>query len=465
MNESIVDINSNFKRVLEAINAKPSGCAFIIKENKLVGVFTDGDMRRALLKGYGLEQPFDEKLLRNDFVKAKQGDDVDSLLKKTNRFVRLVPIVDENDYPVDYFQYDKRAHFTPVAEPSLGSKELDYLTDAFISTWISSRGEYIDRFENNFSDFIGTQHAVAVSNGTTALHLALVVLGIGPGDEVIVPNLTFAASVNTVLHAGATPVLVDIDKEFWTIDPKEIEKAITPKTKAIMPVHIYGIPCDMDAIMEIAKKHNLYVVEDCAEAHGAEFNGKKVGSIGDIGCFSFFANKIITTGEGGMCTTNNEKLKEKLHLYRDHGMSRTKKYHHEVVGFNYRMTNLQAAIGCAQLERIEEILKGRMDLEQKYKKHFEGKEIVWPSDSDERRKRVVWLVSCLMQDRDNYIREMQKMKIDIRPFFTPMGEMDIYKEFNFSKENSLLISKIGINLPTSHKVTDEVVESVNELFT
>jgi len=261
----------------------------------------------------------------------------------------------------------KRDINIPISSPDLSGNELKYLTDAFKSTWISSSGEFINRFEQNFARYCECSHGVAVANGTVAIHLALVTLGIKCGDEVIVPDLTFAATINAVLHANATPVIVDIEKDSWCISPTEIKKAISPKTKAIIPVHLYGQPCDMEKIMEIAKENNLYVIEDCAEAHGANFKDRKVGSFGDISCFSFFGNKVITTGEGGMCVTNNQKLDNKMRELRDHGMSKTKKYWHNYPGFNYRMTNLQAAIGVAQLERIEEILANRNKIELKYR--------------------------------------------------------------------------------------------------
>ena len=217
-------------------------------------------------------------------------------------------------------------NFIPIAEPQIGRNELNNLVSAFNSTWISSIGPYITQFEEEFSNYCGMKYGVSTSNGTTALHLALAALGVSEGDEVIVPDITFAATINAVLYVGATPVIVDIEEDGWCIDCDEIEKAITPRTKAIIPVHIYGQPCNMGRIVEIAKKYGLFIVEDCAEAHGAMFDEKKVGSFGDISCFSFFGNKIITTGEGGMCLTNNDELNLKMRVLRDHGMNKQFKY-------------------------------------------------------------------------------------------------------------------------------------------
>lgn len=333
-----------------------------------------------------------------------------------------------------------------------------------MSTWISSTGKYVTQFEQEFSDYCGVPYGVATSNGTTALHLALTALGIGVGDEVIVPDITFAATINAVLYTGATPVIVDIEEDGWCIDPDEIEKAVTPKTKAIIPVHIYGQPCNMGRIMDIAKAHNLYVVEDCAEAHGAMYKGKKVGSFGDVGCFSFFGNKVITTGEGGMCITHDEELEKKMKLYRDHGMSKERRYYHEVVGFNYRMTNLQAAIGVAQLENIEETLKWREELENSYRERLKDIEGIKLQRNDlPDRKKIAWLVTAYTQNeemRNACMNAMVEADIDARPFFIPLSEMEIYKKYVFSNRVSTEISKRGFNLPTSYVVGEKEIDRV-----
>ncbi|MCC7523897.1 MAG: DegT/DnrJ/EryC1/StrS aminotransferase family protein, partial [Chitinophagaceae bacterium] len=252
--------------------------------------------------------------------------------------------------------------FIPISKPSITDKEIAYVTDAVSSTWISSLGKYIDRFETEFASFCGTRYGVATSNGTVALHLALVALGIGKGDEVIVPDLSFVATVNTILQAGAVPVFADIDPYNLCMDPRELEKVITSRTKAIMPVHLYGHPADMNAINAIAEKHNLLVIEDAAEAHGASIHGRKVGNWGVCGSFSFYGNKNITTGEGGMITTNDEALYNRLRHLRDHAMSKEKRYWHTECGYNYRMTNLQAALGCAQLERIDALMERKRQI-------------------------------------------------------------------------------------------------------
>src|SRR3989344_2041422 len=238
--------------------------------------------------------------------------------------------------------------FIPTSEPLLDGNEEKYVLDTIRSNWISSAGKYIEEFEEKFASYIGVSYGVACSNGTTALHLALSVLGIGYGDEVIIPDFTIICSASMTILSGATPVLVDVDK-YWCIDPAKIEEKITKKTKAIMPVHMYGNPANMTKIMHIAKKHNLYVIEDACASHGAQVGNKKVGGIGDIGCFSFYASKNITTGEGGMVVTNNKELADRARLLRSHAFEKPR-FIHRFLGFNYRLTNLQAALGVAQVE-------------------------------------------------------------------------------------------------------------------
>jgi len=450
---STLQQEATLREAMKAIEKGTIGHGFVVDgNNKLVGILTDGDIRRALLKKYEISDKV-VLVINKKFTYMKEGDDMEKTLTKLNEAIRVIPIVNKEGKVIDFIKYDSAVRI-PIIHPHIKGNEFKYLIDAFLSTWISSSGEYINRFEEKFANFSGCKYGVAVSNGTTALHLAMTALGIGRGDEVILPDFTFAASVNAVLHTGAKPVLVDIEKDFWTIDPSEIRKAITSKTKAIMPVHIYGQPCNMDEINKIAEENNLLVIEDAAEAHGAEFGKKKVGSFGEVGCFSFFANKVITTGEGGMCVTNSEKLYHKMRLLRDHGMSKEKKYWHDEVGFNYRMTNLQAAIGCAQLEKIETILKQREKLEERYRKLFNELSHIDFQKTDPKRKKITWLVSILTKEgeRDTHLKNLIDNHVDVRPFFYSLGSMPVYKKYLFSNKNSLNISGRGINLPTHQRV-------------
>lgn len=250
----------------------------------------------------------------------------------------------------------------PISQPSITEVELKYVASAVKSGWISSIGEYIGEFERRFAEFCNCRHAIAVSNGTVAISLALRAMHIGRGDEVIVPDLSFIATANSVLESGAKPIFADIETDTLCLDPDDLIRRITPRTKAVIPVHLYGHPANMPRISEIGRQFGLKVIEDAAEAHGASIQGQRVGGFGDVATFSFYGNKIITTGEGGMVTTNDEELAERCRLLRDHAMSTQKRYWHTEPGFNFRLTNMQAAVGCGQLERSAELLSKRSQI-------------------------------------------------------------------------------------------------------
>lgn len=353
----------------------------------------------------------------------------------------------------------------PIAEPMIGEEELNNVIEVVKSGWVSSRGEFILEFEKLFAEYCGRKFGIATSNGTVALHLAETALGIGKDDEVIVPTLTFIATANTVAHTNAKPIFVDSHLDYWCIDPEKIEEAITPKTKAIIPVHLYGHPCDMDAIISIAKKYNLYIIEDAAEAHGAEYKEKKVGSFGDISCFSFYGNKIITTGEGGMCLTDDEELARKMKILRDHGMNPNKKYWHDIIGFNYRMTNMQAAVGVAQLKKINIFIERKREIAQWYAdalKEMKDKEIIKLHPEMPWAKCVFWLYSVIIKDdfdREKLIKSLNEQSIDTRPFFYPIHTFNLYQN-NSKLFVAEQLSKNGISLPSSVKIQKEDVDEI-----
>lgn len=358
--------------------------------------------------------------------------------------------------------------FLPVAEPLLDGNELAYVTDCVKSGWVSSLGEYITQFEQSFAAFCGTRHAIAVSNGTVALHLALVVCGIGPGDEVMVPTLTFVATANAVRYTGATPVFVDSEAETWNIDPNKISERITARTKAIIPVHLYGHPANMKPILELAQHYNLRVIEDAAEAHGAQYMGTRVGNLGLINIFSFYGNKIITTGEGGMLTTNDDELAAKALYLRDHGMSPQKRYWHTELGYNYRMTNLQAALGVAQLERITEFIERKRRVAQLYNHYLGGiPGLTLPPQADWAAS-VFWMYSLLVGDdfpltRDELQIELRKHSIDSRPFFFPIHSLPPYASME-SFPIAERLSRQGINLPSSITLSEIDIRRVAEVI-
>jgi perosamine synthetase len=348
----------------------------------------------------------------------------------------------------------------PVAEPDLGPLEEQYLLEAFRSGWISSMGAFAGRFEEAFAAFCGTRHAVSVSNGTVALHLALVAAGVGPGDEVIVPSLTFVATAAAVVHAGAAPVFVDSEPDIGTMDARAVERAVTPRTKAIIPVHLYGHPADMDPILALAKDRRLTVIEDAAEAHGATYKGCTVGSLGHLATFSFYGNKILTTGEGGMVVTSDTALAQRLRLLKDHAMDSERRYWHPKVGYNYRMTNLQAALGCAQLERFEELCRRRQRVLDLYRDAFVDRPAIRFNPSRGWATPVPWLVCAIMpdgcsrEDRDLLIANLRQAGIDSRPYFHLLSDMPPYIRFRqISAEGDGLpiaesLSARGLNLPS-----------------
>lgn len=356
----------------------------------------------------------------------------------------------------------------PIAKPYVGEEELENVVKAVKSNWISSKGEFIGEFERNFARYCDREYGISTSSGTTALHLALKALDIKEGDEVIVPDLTFIATANVVKYCNAKPVLVEVNKDYWGIDPEKIEQKISPKTKAIIIVHLYGHPCDIDAIKEIAKRYNLKIIEDAAEAHGAKYKGQKIGSFGDVSCFSFFGNKIITTGEGGICVTDDKELADKMRVLRDHGKDPTKYgYYHSVIGFNYRMTNLQAAIGCAQLKKIDKIINRRKKIEERYNKLLKELQVqgkITPIKRMPWATNVCWMYSLLIGEnakysRDEIISRLKQKGIETRPFFIPVHLMGPYKlEEYFSVSEEL--SRKGLNLPTYTDLTEEDIEKI-----
>ena len=354
-----------------------------------------------------------------------------------------------------------------VAAPNLDGNERDYVLECLDTTWISSAGRFITDFEKAFAEYCGVKHAIACNNGTTALHLALVAMGIGPGDEVIVPSLTYIASANAVTYCGGTVVLVDNDPHTFNIAPAQIEAKITPRTKAIMPVHLYGQVADMDPILAIARKHGLMVIEDAAEAVGATYKGQKSGSMGDCATFSFFGNKIITTGEGGMITTNDDALADKMRLYRSQGMDPNRRYWFPVVGFNYRMTNIQAAIGLAQLERIDHHLAARERVMTWYDQKLPRLESrVTKPYVEAFGRHVFWMYTVRLSQglsisRDQVIKNLDAQGIESRPVFHPLHTMPPYAHLDTKDLNHAeACGADGLHLPTHAGLTEADVERI-----
>ena len=350
----------------------------------------------------------------------------------------------------------------PIYQPDLSGNEKKYVNECLDTSWISSRGRFVTEFENHFAQRIGVSHAASVCNGTVAIHLALLALGIGPGDEVIVPTLTYIASANAIAYTGATPVFVDSLASSWQIDPADVRRHITPRTKAIMPVHLYGQSCDMDAILAIAAEHKLFVVEDCAEAFGTLYKGRHVGTFGDISTFSFFGNKTITTGEGGMVVTNDKTLSERSRHYKGQGLAAHREYWHDVIGYNYRMTNVAAAIGLAQLERADELIDKKRRLAELYREALSGLPVEMQAEQVDTRHSY-WMISVLVKDpelRDPLRAHMAADGIETRPLFYPVHTMPMYDRSYRRHPVAEDLAWRGMNLPSWPGLQPEQVKTI-----
>ncbi|UCH49813.1 MAG: aminotransferase class I/II-fold pyridoxal phosphate-dependent enzyme [Betaproteobacteria bacterium] len=464
ISRNLLDQSASLRDALQRLNEGVYGAVFITDaKERVLGMLTDGDVRRALLAGAALTDPAVDSMNR-EFVKGQVGAPHAENVAKLSERVRHVPLLDPAGRLVDMLSWAEMLRI-PLMQPALGGNELAYVSDCVTAGWISSQGEYVQRFESKFSDFLDGSHALAVSSGTAALHLALKALDIGRGDEVIVPDLTFAATANVVLHCGATPVLADVDQSTWTLDPNEIERRISERTRAIIPVHLYGHPCDMDQISAIAHRHGLKVIEDCAEAQGARYRGRLVGALGDIGCFSFFSNKVITTGEGGMVTTANPELADRLRLLRDHGMRRGRRYWHEIAGFNYRMTNLQAAVGVAQMERVQGFIKRRQEIGEHYIARLGTIPGLVMPPRQPWAQTIYWIFSMLVEpraaglSRDELATELEARGIETRPFFYPLHVQPPYAEAGEFRVSSYLSSQ-GISLPSGNEISAQEIDRV-----
>lgn len=350
----------------------------------------------------------------------------------------------------------------PVYRPDLTGNETRYVQECLDSTWISSKGRFVGEFETRFAEYINVPYATTVSNGTVALHLALLALGIGPGDEVIVPTLTYIAAVNAIRYTGATPVFVDSLTATWQMDPQDVEQKLSARTRAIMAVHIYGHPCDMEALGALAKERGIFLIEDCAEAFGSRYGNQHVGTFGDIATFSFFGNKTITTGEGGMVVTSDLTLYQRSKHFKGQGLAAHREYWHDVVGYNYRMTNICAAIGLAQLERAEEFLEKKRQVAAGYEHGLKGSPVTLHKTT-QGITHSYWMVSLLVNEpsqRDPLRRALETRGIETRPLFYPVHTMPMYAERYQRHPVAEDLAWRGINLPSWPGLSDDDVMEI-----
>jgi perosamine synthetase len=364
------------------------------------------------------------------------------------------------------------APFLPVARPDLSGNEERYVVEAIRSSWISSTGRFVERFEREFAEVCGGSAAIAAANGTVALHLALLALEAGPGDEVLVPSLTYVAVANSVRYVGAEPVFVDVDLATWCIDPTKLAAAIGPRTRGIIAVHSYGHPADMDAIADVARERNLWVIEDAAQAHLASYKGRPVGSLGTMATFSFYGNKVLTAGEGGAVLTRVPALEAAARVLKNQGVDPKRRYFHPIVGHNFRLTNVACALLCAQLERREAILVRRREIFARYRRALDGIPGVRFQPVAEWAEVSPWLYSITIDEssfgahRDTVVERLAERGVETRPFFHPLHRLPPYeaawRERNQALPETERLSGMGLNLPTYNALTDDDVDRVAE---
>ena len=357
----------------------------------------------------------------------------------------------------------------PVCMPYLNGNEKKYVDDCLQTNWISSSGKYVHLFEEKFSRYCGKKFGIATTSGTTALHLALAASGVGPGDEIIMPAFAIASPAFATLYCGAKPVFVDVEPDTWNVDPEKIEEVITKKTKAIVPVHTYGHPCNMTAIMRIGRKHKLLVIEDAAEAHGAEYKGKKAGGIGYVSCFSFYGNKIVTCGEGGMVLTSDKKIAERCRSLKNLSFLKEKRFWHKELGFNYRMTNIQAAIGLAQFERIDQYVRMRRENAELYNSLLKDVPGIALPVERPNVKNVYWMYSILIDKklgmgRKKFMEKLKSKGIDTRTFFIPLHDQPIFKKMGYASRKYYPvaedIARRGLYLPSGSGLKKREIEYI-----
>jgi perosamine synthetase len=465
-----INEDCTIRDAMKAISYGEIGVALLAKkkDNRFIHMITDGDIRRALLSGLGLESSI--KLVKKiDTIVMHIDTPPSELLRLFNGKVRIMPLINDDFQVVDLHFYDMRSHI-PVAKPLFDDEEIELVNECMVTGWVSSSGKFVTEFEEMVAKHTGVKYAISCSSGTSALHLILMAYGIGKGDEVIVPSMSFIATANAVSYTGAKPVFADSDIESWNIDPTKIVNLITENTKAIIPVHLYGHPANMDPIKDIASKYNLKVIEDAAEAQGAHYKGQMTGSLADAAMFSFFGNKIITTGEGGMVVTNDAVIADKCRLLRDHGMTPKKRYWHEIIGYNYRMTNIQAAIGVAQMRKIDSIVTKKKQIATDYVEQLKNIPGIILPPNLEWADNIFWLYTILIDkaitgfSASTLILNLKNNNIDSRIVFYPMHTQPIYLT-DIKLPVSEKIHKMGVSLPSSPDMNKNEVNKICQVIT
>jgi len=466
-----IGTDSTVDTAMRCINANLKGVAFVVdSQNRLVGCVTDGDIRRFLLGVMAdISCPITMVMNENPAVLFAESDADETYAALSSGLTagkKVFPRLDRAGR-IQSFSYREDWGLVPIAEPSLIGNESAYVLQCLESNWISSSGPFVDRFESAFADYTGLSHPVAVSNGTTAITLALQALGLPAGGEVIVPDCTFAATANAVVAAGGVPIFADVDPVTWGLSPETVRGLVGPKTWGLIPVHLYGNPCDAKGLRSFCDEHGLLIVEDCAESIGTTVDGHHVGALADAATFSFFGNKTLTTGEGGMTFFRDSSAAEKARVLRDHGMSKLRKYWHEVVGYNYRMTNLQAAIGLAQTERVNDLVRRKYENAATYTKGLAGMDGVSPMPISPFGTCSYWLVPILIENqgmnpRADIMSSLAAQGVQTRITFPPLHRMPAFSIFSGTSDfpNSNTIADQGLCLPNNPGMTEKDINGV-----
>ena len=471
-----IQIPCKFKDILKKFNQNLNGIVFVVDKNKkLIGSISDGDIRRKLLQKNKKIKIISNKfqIINRKTIYGNINDNKEKLLElfsSQKPKIKCLPLLNNYKKVVDICLLDK-LNSIPLLQPFIDKSEINNVLNCLQTGWLSSKGVYVKKFENKFTQFLGGGYAVSVTNGTAAIELGLASLGVGKGDEVILPNFTFGATINAVINIGAKPVVVDIDKAKWTISVDQIKKNITKKTKAILIVHVYGLVCELKKINKLVKKHKLFLVEDCAEALGSKLNKKYIGINGDCSTFSFYPNKTITTGEGGMVVFKNKKVFNHSLILRNQGREISDTFFiHKERGFNYRMSNIQAAIGYSQMFKIKKFLSFRKKVFNFYDRAFKNISNFELMPNIKNSQNSGWLYVLKINSfdhkkRDVLISNLKKKGIEARPAFYPLNRMDPFKSFckgKYPESNEVALKSIC--LPSSPFLTKNELKYVTTTF-
>lgn len=465
-----IELNATVADALELITESGLRVVFVTEGGVLRGAVSDGDLRRALLRGADLRDGV-TSVMNRSVLTTHQGEDLALVHAKFRRGVEILPVVSDTGVLMRLID-DPGDLFVPVAAPDLGSREESLVRECMISGWVSSTGPFVREFEEAFAGYVGAANAVTVANGTLGLVLALKALGVGLGDEVVVPDLTFGATANAVCQVGAIPVFCDVDDATWGMSAATLEPCITARTRAVIPVHLYGHPVDLEPIVSLCSRRNISVIEDCAEAIGARIGSRHVGIVGDAGVFSFFANKTVTTGEGGMVVFADPERESEARRMRSHGFSRHKRYWHDSWGTNFRMSNLQAALGVGQLERIEHLVQKKRQNALRYNgllSQLEELGLELPPEADWATNSY-WLYTVLLPsevDRTEIALGLEVLGIETRPTFFPLSAQPAFVEYREQARTYAVSSRIserGLSLPSGTTLTESDIERVARSF-